>query len=654
MQIEKRSFAGSDVFLARAAQAVWSAWPIKRSVEEGYQANGWVYRAVSLISGAASSVPWVVFGPKNELLWGHPVSKLLRSPNAHWTRQGFIELIADWIALSGNAYIKQVKVGNRTVELWPVSPDRLAPIPSADPSLFIEGYEELSPKGVKRRSVDFTPENVIHIKLIDPSNPYRGISPLGAAARAVDVDNAQQEWNASTMQNRGVPDGIFSFKQPIDGTQAQSLTERIKERWSGAKNARKPLVLGSDAHYQRLSLSPAEMDFLESRKMNREEIFIIFGVPPQLGGSQDASTYNNFATANRIFWETTVLPLLDKIRDALQLALQDELAPGLTIGPDLSNVRALQESEDERAKVAELYSKMGVPFAQINERYELGFEEWDGWDKPRPVTTQAVVDTDAAKKKDEARSLKLLATERRSLADEVAARDAYAERAWTPAIAELLEQQRADVFAAIDAGGDVTEAAKRHRKEWRALLTKGYLDVALMSGAAILDAPRTAGTAMERREEYPAELIEAVESWLETQGIILNELSLIEAATVRSILDQVTYGIEHEMTTAEIQQAIQDVGAFSPERALRIARTEAATAMSAGQLAAGKMVGAEKKVWVTAINEVRAIHKARDMEKVGIEERFSLQSGPVAPRFPGDPDIAADDRIACRCSMIFE
>lgn len=651
MQIEKRSFAGSDVFLSRAAQAVWSAWPIKKSVEEGYQANGWVYRAVSLISGAASSVPWVVFGPENELLWDHPVSKLLRSPNKHWTRQGFIEVIADWIALSGNAYIKQVKVGNRTAELWPVSPDRIAPIPSADPSLFIDGYEELSEKGVKRRSVDFTPENVIHIKLIDPSNPYRGISPLGAAARAVDVDNAQQEWNASTMQNRGVPDGIFSFKQPIDGTQAQSLTERIKERWSGAKNARKPLVLGSDAHYQRLSLSPAEMDFLESRKMNREEIFIIFGVPPQLGGSQDASTYNNFATANRIFWETTVIPLLDKIRDALQLALAADLAPGLTIGPDLSNVRALQESEDERAKVAELYSKMGVPFAQINDRFELGFEPWDGWDKPRPVTTQAIVEPADDKAK---RKAKLRPLERRSVADEMAARDDYAERALQPAVADLLATQQKAVFAAIESGGDITEAARLHRKEWQKLLTRAYTDVALMSGAAILDSARSAPNAFERRELYPPELIEAVERFLSEQGIILHEMSLIENATVHAILVQVTHGVERELTTAEVTQAILDVGTFSPERALRIARTEMATAMSSGQLAAGKLAGAEKKVWVTAVSETRDIHKARDMEKVGIDERFSVQSGPIAPRFPGDPEIAADDRINCRCSMTFE
>ena len=105
------------------------------------------------------------------------------------------------------------------------------------------------------------------------------------------------------MQNRGVLDGMFTFDRDItDSGMFDLYRQKLKEMLSGWRNARTPGVIGSNAKYQRLSLSPAEMDFITSRKFNREEIFIIFGVPPQLAGVQESSTYNNYAVSMRIFW----------------------------------------------------------------------------------------------------------------------------------------------------------------------------------------------------------------------------------------------------------------------------------------------------------------------------------------------------------------
>lgn len=653
MQLEKRSMAGSDVWLTRVAQAVWSVWRVDNGVKEGFQANAWVFRAVTLIADAMASVPWVVFDNDNTALWDHPISKLLRTPNPKWSRNQMMHVIACWLQLSGNAYLKMVTDSSKApVELWPVSPDRLAPKPSADPARFIDGYEELDRNGVMRMSRDYTPENTIHIKLTNPANPYVGISPLGAAAKAIDLDNAQMGWNKSGMQNRGVFDGMFSFKQPVDAPMAKSLSDRIKEKFLGVRNARKPLVLGSDAQYQRMSLTPAEVDFLASRKFNREEIFIVFGVPPQLGGSQEASTYNNFATATRVFWETKILPDIDRVRDSLQAMLQPWLSEGLTIGPDLSNIRALQENEDERAKVAELYTKMGVPFSQINERYELGFKPWPGWDRPRSVTAAGGIKLDEEPKEDSKRWA-IKPAEQRSPQDEAAARDRYAEGTMKRAIADLLEIQQRDVFEALEAGNSPQDAVALRRDEWVALLNKSIMDVALSAGAAILDGVRGKSPTLEKRDSYSPEMVDAITQALEAESVTLNELSHIHESTVRTIIDQVTYGVQNEMTIAGIQQALLDTGVFSAERALRISRTVAGTAMSVGQMAAGKMAGAETKTWNASGLETREEHSARDGEEVGIDERFSVQFGSVGPRYPCDPEVDASDRVNCRCWLTF-
>ncbi|MDY0071817.1 MAG: phage portal protein [Thauera sp.] len=660
MSIEKRSMASSEVLLSKTPDAQWTKWSVRKGVSEGYQYNGWVFRAISIIANAASSVPWAVFGDDNEIIWDHPVSQVLRNPNPHWTRQQLFEVIVCWLMLTGNAYLYRVNPQGQTKELWPVSPDRIAPIPSADIGKWIEGYEEIDEKGIKRRSQTYKPENVTHIRLMNPANPYVGISPLGAAAMAVDLDNAQRSWNTATMQNRGVPDGVFSFKQPIDEIQSKSLVERLKERFYGPKRARTPIVLGSDATYQRMSLTPVEMDFLQSRKFNREEIAAIYGVPPQLMASEAASTYNNFSSAIRVLWESAILPLLDNIRDCLQTSFKDELSEGLTIGPDLTNVRALQESEDERAKVAKLYVEMGVPFSQVNERFELGFEEWEGWDKPRQAAPR-IAAKQAEEGEEEGRKWALKPLELRSPESEAEARDRYAEDVLQPVFADLLKQQQDDVFAALERGEDPADAAKKTREAWRKAMEAAYINGATQAAAELLDSVRGKSPVVELRAtpqdqdgQYSPELMEQIRMALEAEGVILRDLSLIDDTTVQMIIEQIAYGLDHEATTAMIQQAIIDSGTFSAERALRIARTTAGSAMSIGQLTAGVMAGAEFKTWNTGGLNVREEHLRRDGETVGINDRFSAQFAGAGPRFPCDPETHKSDRINCRCFLSFE
>ena len=89
-------------------------------------------------------------------------------------------------------------------------------------------------------------------------------------------------------------------------------------------NAHTPWVLGAGANWQQMSLSPAEMDFINSRKFTREEICTIFQVPPPMIGIQDRMTYNNIETARKIFWMDTVTPLLEDIKDCFNLSLTPE------------------------------------------------------------------------------------------------------------------------------------------------------------------------------------------------------------------------------------------------------------------------------------------------------------------------------------------
>lgn len=649
--------ASSDISRMHMPQATWTDWTIRKAVKEGYKVSGWVYRAVTMIAKNGASVPWVVVDKEGVIVPNHPLSITLNRPNKHFSRQDFFELLLSWQQLAGRGFAKKVLVKNLTAELWPISPDRIAPVASKDAGKLIDGYEIIDSKGARKKSSEYTEDNVLHFKLLDPADPLEGISPLQAVARAVDIDVEQQKWNKSAMQNRGVLDGIFSFDRDIDPTLFDTYRAKLKEMFGGEANARGPGVIGSNAKYQQLSLSPAEMDFLNSRKFNRDEIFIIFGVPPQLAGVQDSSTYNNYAVSMRIFWESTVIPALFDLANTFNMSFYEELKKGeYRVQPDLTNVMALKENEDEKAKTGKVYFDMGVPVSTINDKFSLGIKEYKGWDKPwggaKPTINSGKESSEVTE--EDRKKFKLATNEQRNIQNEIDKKEDIASTVSKTSLSTALGIQQDAVFEALDEGRDIQSAITETQEMLSDTLTAIYENAAnIFAGSVIIDS-RGHSLNFEKRGFDP-NIETAITEFLSMENIILTELGLINATTVSNILDYIIDGESEGKSIADIKQAIMDSGTFSPERALRIARTTVGNAQSIGQMVGAIEAGATKKVWVDSGFEVREEHVARNGEKVGVNERFSSQfPGHLAPRWPVDQQSAAADRINCRCSMTFE
>lgn len=379
---EQRNMAVAVVQKTQSVNPIYTNWTIQKSVKEGYKKNAWVYRSVYLKAKAASSIPWYVVDKNKKKIENHHLTKLLEFPNPFISRQDLFELVVSWLELAGNSYLLKLIAAKKTTELWPISPDRLNPIPTKDPMNWMEGYAL-----DKSKVSTYPPEEVIHHKYFNPANPLLGIAPLEASARAVDIDNSQADFNKSAAQNRGIVDGVFTFDRKFnDQSETDAISDKLNERHRGKKTFG---VLGSNAKYIRTALTPAEMDFISSRKANREEIFIAFGVPPVYAGVMDGATMNNYKTSELVFWFGTMLFLLDDLKDTFNFSFRDELKEGERIVHDVSDVPAIREAMLAKAKTAKLLSEMGVPFEQINKVFSFGFEEYEGWDKSAASTTSA-------------------------------------------------------------------------------------------------------------------------------------------------------------------------------------------------------------------------------------------------------------------------
>ena len=111
-----------------------------------------------------------------------------------------------------------------------------------------------------------------------------------------------------------------------------------------------------------------------------EQICAVYGVPREMiNGMGDANRASG-DNVRRTFWVDTVVPLLSEIESTLNLSLAREFgtADQIRIRFDTSSVPALQENYTEKVTNAQALWSMGVPFNNINERLELGFDEIEG------------------------------------------------------------------------------------------------------------------------------------------------------------------------------------------------------------------------------------------------------------------------------------
>ncbi len=372
----EKSFRSSEVENMYGKVAQWTDWDSLKAVDEGYKSSVPVYACVKKRMDSVSSIPLVVEvkrGDEWEAQPKHPLQLVLNKPNPDMDTGTLMRLMVSHLDLSGNAYWMKIKAGRhaKTRELWPVMPNNVSIAGSKEK--LVEYYTV----GVEQKRVEA--DDMCHFKFVDPSSLIFGQSPLRAAGKAVDIDNAGQGWQKVSMQNRGVPDLHISYDN-ADMTKEQfDQAKTAAAENTGPGNARAPWVT-SKATIKQLSLSPVEMDFMETRRFCREDICSVYGVPSSLIAEMGNVNLANAETARRAFWQDTIVPLMDQIVNELTMCLASEYGEDVRVAYDLSNVPALQENYGEKLTNAKILWSMGVPLNAINNRLELGLDDIDGGD----------------------------------------------------------------------------------------------------------------------------------------------------------------------------------------------------------------------------------------------------------------------------------
>jgi HK97 family phage portal protein len=343
----KDSAVGPMVAMRRVGQPVWSSRNYRAFAKEGYSQNVVAYRCIRMIAESAAAVKLLAYEGDAELS-EHPFLKVLSRPNPWQSGPELVDALISYFKLAGDGFLEAVELDGDIRELYALRPDRMKAIAGR------RGYPmawEYSVDGTTKHrfDVDLLPDQqmpILHIKEFHPLDDWSGMSPVEAAAFAIDVHNAAGGYNKALLDNSAAPSGALVFEggEDSDGALSDDQFARLKtqfsEKHTGPQNAGKPLILEGGLKWQAMGMSPKDLEFVSGKREAAREIALAFGVPPMLLGIPGDNTYSNYQEARAALYEETVLPLVDKVCEALSNWVQPTYE-GLRIGYDVDAIEAL-------------------------------------------------------------------------------------------------------------------------------------------------------------------------------------------------------------------------------------------------------------------------------------------------------------------------
>ena len=349
---QKASATGRVIAWGSSGRVAWSPRDTVSLTKSGFIGNPVGFRAVRMIAEAAAALPLVCQDAARRYD-AHPVVELMRRPNPGQGRAELFEALYGQILLSGNGYLEAVGDGGIPAELHVLRSDRMSLVPGADGWPVAYDYTV----GGRRHRFDMSGpvDPVLHIKSFHPQDDHYGLSPMQAAAVAVDVHNAASAWSKALLDNAARPSGAIIYKGTdgqgmLSPDQYDRLTHEMELHHQGARNAGRPMLLEGGLDWKPMGFSPSDMEFQKTKEAAAREIAVAFGVPPMLLGIPGDATYANYQEANRAFYRLTVLPLATRVTAAIAYWLSTHLGEEIELRPDLDQVPALASERDQQWK----------------------------------------------------------------------------------------------------------------------------------------------------------------------------------------------------------------------------------------------------------------------------------------------------------------
>lgn len=656
-------------------------------MSSAYQQSVWVYGCISAIAEQVAHIPFRFSRGQvapvrmrhygEDIVENGPVVELFNRPHPQLNRFQFWELICSWLQLRGEFFATDVTDGGKVRQIAVLSPDQMQEIVRANALLGwrYSGMGQESPV----KAQEFLPEEIVSDRMANPFDFWRGMSPLSVARLAASTDYASAKFQHGLMMNNADTGVIVTTDQQPAEEQRMAILAALRERKRKAGTADRPLFLWGGAKVEKPTLSATDMQFLENRKFNRQEICAVFKVPQEIIGFTEDANRSVSESARLNFIENRIAPLCERLEAAMQPLIK-RLDPTLTGWFDVDCLPVMQSARRSRFQSAQQAFGLGTPIDVCNEIFDLGLPDdlphagksylpfsiqevgaenvLPGEDEPKDdAKVEPIDETDPTKRFERLMaSLRQRAPDTKVLwASHVASRRKLVN-VFKTKVGQLLFKVRGEVLAEL-AKQDVAKSIEQKSLIDQIFDPKQFgnrLTIILNDPIkAVLD---TAGA------ELMTEL-QIDDPWKMPPQDVLDYIASRKqpiagvGGTVRDQLNtSLNAGLESGETMAELTDRVRQVfNKMGEGEARRVAMTEVNTAYNVARHQGMGEAGIQYKAWLSSHGpNVRPAHA--NAEKFYIDAPIPLDEpffvGGEALMYPGDPNGSAGNIINCQCIQL--
>lgn len=268
-----------------------------------------VWACIDLYARTISTLPLEVFRIRNDgsrsadreaRLW----QLLHTQPNSRMVACEFLSALILNLQARGNGYARIDRdATGEALALWPMAADQVEPVVMPDGSMV---YQYTIGPNVAILAA----ENVLHIKGL--GNGTVGMNRLDFMRPTTSEATRATAHSDKLLANAGKPAGVLMVDRILSQEQRNSLRASFGDVATG--DTSQLYVLEANMKYQQVSMSPADVQLIESRQFTVAEVGRWFGVPSALINAVDMT---NHADILESWFKTSVRPLLVAIEKAV-------------------------------------------------------------------------------------------------------------------------------------------------------------------------------------------------------------------------------------------------------------------------------------------------------------------------------------------------
>ncbi|MGY4543267.1 HK97 family phage portal protein [Arthrobacter sp. UYNi723] len=295
----------------------------------------------------------------------HPLARMMSRPHPRVTRYSFFDTLVRDVAIFERYLAVKAKLADGTTRgLIRIPPTMFSPV--GGDWMYPEAFEV---KGTKGKKI-IPAEDTFHVLGYSPDGNIGGVSPIESLRSVLAEEYEAARQRTQAFRNGARVNGYL--ERPKDAPAwSQPARDRFRAGWrsqyggGGGTDAYGTPILEDGMKFVAATQTSRDLQYIESRKLTREEVASAYFIPPPMIGLLDHATFSNIKEQHKHLYQDTLGPWLQRIQQELMLQLFPDFEGTDRLYLEFNLEEKMRGSFEDQAD--QLQSATGGPYLTRNE-----------------------------------------------------------------------------------------------------------------------------------------------------------------------------------------------------------------------------------------------------------------------------------------------